>query len=180
MNAVSQALSNTPWWVYVLFVVLVRRGLAAGRANVSPLWRLAILPAVFAVWDLAGIAENRSVTAGALVAWLLPLLVGAWLGHWLVRRIALRADHENWLIGLDGDPTVLPLVLLIFAAKYALGYITGADPALSRDFLFLLADLAVGGFCTGIFVGRFATYLWKFRTAPSQVLVVPAGPPAAG
>ncbi len=180
MNAVSQALSQTPWWVYVLFVVLVRRGLAAGRANVTPLWRLAILPAIFAAWDLAGIAESHAVTAGALLGWLLALLAGAGLGHWLVRGIAVRADHQSWLVGLDGDPTVLPLVVLIFAAKYALGYIGGTDPALSRDFPFLLADLAVGGFCTGIFVGRFATYLRKFNAAPSQALVVAAGPPAAG
>lgn len=177
MNAIYEALNHTPWWVYLLLVILVRRGLAAARANVTSLWRLAILPAAFAVWDLAAIVENRSVTAWMLLAWLLPLFAGAWLGYLLVRGIAVRADRENWLIGLSGDPTVLPLVLLIFAAKYALGYIGAADPSLGHQPRFLLTDLAIGGFCTGIFIGRFATYLWRFSTVPGEALVLAARPP---
>ncbi|WP_459674090.1 DUF6622 family protein [Acidisoma sp. 7E03] len=178
MTAIIEALKHTPWWVYLVLYVLVRRGIAARQANVVPLWRLALLPLIFAGLDIEGILANPAITPGLLPVWLITLAAGAVLGHLLTRQARVRADHAQWLIGLEGDSTVLPLILVIFALKYAVGYLTGAEPALRANLTFLLFTLAVGGFCTGIFVGRFTTYFVKFRQSPSESLAVPAPRPA--
>lgn len=174
MDAISEILNNTPWWVYLLLALLVRRGLIASRPNVAQLWRLAIVPVLFTVWDVAELLRHPA--AGVLVGWIVALAVGAVLGHGLVRRLAVRADHARLLVALPGDSTYLVQVLLIFAVKYALGYLAASHPAWQHDAGFLLTAAVVGGFCTGIFVGRFATLLLKYRAAPSE----PLAPGGAG
>lgn len=174
MTAIIEALKHTPWWVYLVLYVLVRRGIAARQANVVPLWRLALLPLIFAGLDIQGMVTNPGMTPGLLLVWLIALVAGAALGHALTRQAPVRADHAQWLIGLEGDPTVLPLILVIFALKYAVGYLRGAEPTLAGDSAFLLFSQVVGGVSTGIFVGRFATYFLKFRAAPDERLMAPA------
>lgn len=175
MQTIVEALTHTPWWVYLVLYLLVRRGIAARRPNVVPLWRLAILPVLFAGLDIQGILGNPTITPGLLSAALVALLAGAALGYGLTRQARVRADHARWLIGLEANRTVLPLILIIFALKYAVAYLKAADPALAAQPAFLLFTLVVGGFCTGIFVGRFATYVVKFRLAPNEPLAAAAG-----
>lgn len=170
MNTIIEALVHTPWWVYVVLYVLIQRGVAARRANVAPLWRLAILPVLFAGLDIEGIIRNKAISAAMLPLWLVGLAAGAALGHALVRHVRVRADHAHWLIGLPGDATVLPLILVIFALKYAVSYTVAAAPALAQETAFLVLVLLIGGFCTGIFAGRFGTYAVKFRRAAGQSL----------
>lgn len=172
MDAISEILNNTPWWVYLVLALLIRRGLVAARPNVAQLWRLAIVPVLFAGWDLEALLRHASF--GAVVGWIVALAVGAVLGHRLVRGMAVRADHVRLLVALPGDATYLVQVLLIFVVKYALGYAVGTHPAWRHDAGFLLVAAVLGGFCTGIFVGRFATLLLKYRAAPSEPLA-PAG-----
>jgi hypothetical protein len=174
VNTIIEALKHTPWWVYLVLYVLIRRGIAARSANVVPLWRLAILPVLFAGLDIEGIATNKAITVPMLPVWLIGLLAGTALGFALVRQARVRADHPRWLIGLEGDRTVLPLILLIFVLKYAVAYVVATDPTLARETTFLLVTLVVGGFCTGIFVGRFGTYAVKFRQAPGESLTAGA------
>lgn len=170
MTAIIEALKHTPWWVYLVFYILIQRGMAARRPNVAPLWRLALLPGVFGVLDVEALIRHGADNAAALPLWLLAILAGAVFGHRLVRDNAVRADHAQWLIGLEGDTTVLPLALIVFAVKYALAYLMAADPTLAQQTAFLLLSFAIGGFCTGIFVGRVGTYYVKFRQAPSEPL----------
>jgi hypothetical protein len=125
---------------------------------------------VFALWDIADMLAPMPIGVGVIFFWLVLLALGAALGHWLVRDTSVRADHDKGLIALQGDPTYLPLVLAIFAVKYAFGYMAGAYPAYRADATFILAHIGVGGFCTGLFVGRFATYALKYRAAPNEAL----------
>jgi hypothetical protein len=52
IDAIRDALRETPWWVYVLFIYLVKRGLAVRRPAVHAFARLIIVPALFTVWGL--------------------------------------------------------------------------------------------------------------------------------
>jgi Family of unknown function (DUF6622) len=176
MYVITQLASHTPWWVYLLLVALLQRAIAASRPNVVAVWHLAILPAVFALWDLAAITGSMRVTAATFFGWATPLTAGACLGFLLVRGAKVGADHDNGLIGLAADRTVLPLVLVIFAVKYALVLAIGTHPGLLRNPSFVVTALAIAGLSTGLFVGRFATYLLKYRAARNEALAPSASP----
>lgn len=170
MNIVVETLTQTPWWVYLLFFVLVRRGLAAARPSVVPVWKLSIMPLIFLVLDITGMTGHSRMPASVILVTLLSLACGALAASFLVRHVAVKADRAAWRIGLPGDPMVLPTALAAFAVKYAVGYLQATSLALASTGGFLVISLAVSSFFTGIFFGRFFTYLFKFFSAPTEAL----------
>jgi hypothetical protein len=170
IDAIGDALKETPWWVYVLFIYLVKRGLTVRRPAVQPFARLIIVPALFTVWGLYELIERFQPRAGLILVWALTLLAGGALGYALLHRITVRADHQNRLIARPGDPTFLPLVILIFAVKYAFSFALGAHPGLAESHVFAMSDVGASGLITGVFLGKLAAYGLKFYQAPSQTL----------
>jgi hypothetical protein len=110
-----------------------------------------------------------------VVLWFLGLALGAAIGQALLRGLRVRADHARWLIGRPGDMTLLPIVLLSFAVKYAFGYALGADPGLAASTSFAALDIAASGAISGVFIGKLAVYWRAFRAAPSEPLVPTQG-----
>ncbi len=170
MNPVWDALANTPWWVYVLFYFFVSRGIKARRPAVVSPARLAVVPAIMMVWGGWSLATLFPVTPLTLGSWAIALVAGTAFGAWLAQGIHIRADHERGLLWRPGDPTFLPLVIAIFALKYVFGYLLGVDPGIARNPVFYFTDIVVSGLITGIFVGKFAMVLHKYREVPSQSL----------
>jgi hypothetical protein len=159
METIVQILTHTPWWVFLLFAFLVSRGIRAFKpAEVSPV-QLAIVPAVFMIWGLAGLAERYGLDLGAFALWLAALAIGAAIGAAILRGAALKGDRTRGIIHRPADFTVLPLILVAFLSKYALAVTGAMSPEIASAAGFRIADLGVGGLFAGIFVGKFATYL---------------------
>jgi hypothetical protein len=159
METIVQILTHTPWWVFLLFVFLVSRGVRAFNPAEVSLVQLAILPAVFIIWGLAGLTERYGVEFGAFALWLAALAIGAGIGAAILRGAALKADRTRGVLYRPADFTVLPLILAAFFSKYALAVMTARSPEIASAAGFRVADLAISGFFAGIFVGKFATYL---------------------
>jgi hypothetical protein len=170
VKEIVATLTHTPWWVYVLLVVLIRRGLAAGRPRVTQLWKLGIQPVIFILLDIDGFVINHSIDPAIFVLWVICLGFGSGFAYLIARNVAVRADRTNWLIGVAGDKRILPLTLVAFALKYAIAWLSATAPALAGSTHFLIASLSVSGFFTGIFLGRFSVRLVKFFNAPSERL----------
>ncbi len=133
-----------------------------------------MLPAIFLVLDIMGLVKHHETGGQQVLIWIVFLAIGAGAGALLGRGVQVRADRARWLIGLPGDKRILPLVLVVFAVKYALGYLAASEPALAGSAGFLAVTLGLGGFFTGIFLGRFLSYVAKFfRVAPEQLEAVP-------
>lgn len=170
MNAVWEALANTPWWVYALLVFFVSRGIKARRpAIVSPA-KLALVPAIMLVWGGWSLVTLFPVNPLTLGSWVISMVLGAVFGLWLFQNVHVRVDRERGLLWRPGDPTFLPLVLAIFAAKYVFGYLAGVEPAVVRQPAYYLTDIVVSGVITGVFLGKLAMILHKYREAPSEKL----------
>nr|WP_239668881.1 hypothetical protein [Stenotrophomonas maltophilia] len=60
MNMLQHLASQTPIWVWLLLAFLVTRGIAAMKPAETSLQKLAIVPALFAVW-----VGGRSAIASA-------------------------------------------------------------------------------------------------------------------
>jgi fucose permease len=81
----AQIIIITPLWVWVLLAFLLYLGIRALRPGTAPLWRIAILPALF--------AELRYwLTEMVLSGTLTGMFVGRFVGLWQQYR---AAPHED-------------------------------------------------------------------------------------
>ncbi|NGX37998.1 MAG: hypothetical protein K1000chlam2_01167, partial [Chlamydiae bacterium] len=55
MELVINALTGTPWWVYLLFVYFLYVGIKSLKPRVISLKKILILPLILFVWSLYGL-----------------------------------------------------------------------------------------------------------------------------
>lgn len=166
MEMLGQILLHTPIWVYVLFVYLVMRGIRARKAGETTLLKLAIIPALLTIWGVTDLTRLYGLNLLSLCPWTVAFAAGALIGWMLLRGQRLDIDRSRGIIRRPPDFTVLPLVLLAFAAKYAFGVIAAAAPAMLTEPSFRLADLLSSGLFAGIFAGKFTSYATRFMKVP--------------
>lgn len=163
MGSISNVVSGTPTWVWVLLVYLIIRGIKATKTAVIQFWRLLIIPLVFTIWGLAGLLTTLQFTALSAGTWIAAIIIGCYLGSLAARGVAIRANKSRGLIELPGSPFTLVLILAIFAAKYVLGYQLATDPAAAQSSLYVFFDAGISGLVAGLFIGRVWNYYQKYR-----------------
>lgn len=168
-------LVNTPWWVFLLFALLVWLGGQALRPRTLSLRRVFITPGIFILWGVVALAGRVAGAPLLLADWLVLAAIGGALAVATVRLGGLGVDRRQGLVHFPGS--VLPLLrnVAIFAAKYALAVALTFHPA-SRVGL-SVADVAVSGLSAGYFLGWVARFVLAWRRAPDSDLsaVAPTG-----
>ncbi len=154
-------LTNTPWWVFVLFIFLTITGLNATRPRVLPLKRLIILPTIFALWNIAWLAERIQGHFSLFIFWLVGLIVGSFIGWQTVLSWRVHADHVHRTVALPGTWSTLFFIVLVFFIRYFFVYNYEAHPE-AADHLFS-SDALLSGIITGIFIGRVLEIYRKYR-----------------
>lgn len=155
-------LTHTPLWVWALLVLLVWLGSLGLKRRRMALRRVAIIPIVFIIWGLSGLAA-RPFDASTLTAlWLGGLIPGLALGLATGPRL-LDVDRTRREVELPASGWPLARNLIFFFAHYAL---TVAAAILTAHKAALLqADIAVSGASAGYFIGWFAALLRRYRAA---------------
>ena len=167
MNTIWTAATQTPWWVYVLFIYLVQRGISASKSQVVSIKKLTILPVVFIALSIHTLMTAFHVNTAAILVWFASIAVGSAIGWLLVCRHQFKVDRKKLLIQLPGSWVTLILILAIFVSKYYFSYQIGSDPALENQTGFEFSMLAISGICTGLFIGRLLCYFHKLWTCES-------------
>lgn len=167
MNVIWAAVSQTPWWVYVLFIFLVQRGIKASKPQVISIKKLTILPIVFIALSVHTIMIAFHVNVTVITVWLISMIVGSFIGWILIRKHQFQVDRKHLLIRLPGSWLTLILILAIFVFKYYFSYQIGSDPALAHQTMFKFSMLIATGICTGLFIGRLLCYFHKLWTCKS-------------
>jgi len=165
MEILSQFVSHTPVWAWVLLLYLVVKGWKARTPGDTTLGKMAIIPVVFTAWGLYDLVTLYGITVETGFTWLAGIALGAAVGWPIASRFNLVADRSAGVIHRPADMTLLPLLLVTFAVKYSFGVIAAVAPHLLAETGFRIADLVLSGLFTGIFVGKFARYAWVWRNA---------------
>lgn len=156
-------LSQTPLWVWALLAMLVWLGSLGLKRRRMALRRVAIIPLVFILWGLSGLAARPFDAVSIATLWLGGLLIGVGLGLATGPRV-LGVDAARREVDLPGSGWPLARNLIIFFAHYAL---TVAAAILTEHKAALLqADIVVSGASAGYFTGWFAALLRRYRASP--------------
>lgn len=157
-------LSHTRLWVWALLVLLVWLGSRGLKRRRMALRRVAIVPAVFIIWGLSGLAARPFDAATIAALWLGGLILGVMLGLATGPRL-LGVDHARREVEMPASAWPLARNLIIFFAHYALT--VAAVIVTTQKALLLQADIAVSGASAGYFIGWFVTVLRQYRAAPA-------------
>lgn len=157
-------LTHTPVWVWVLFVFLISRGIKARKPATVTLERLAIIPAIFLVWDIYDLVVYREITLSTVTLWIAGILAGAGLGYVLIRSAAITRAGAPRSISRQADYTALPFMMLAFLVKYVLGVMSAISPQTLQQPAMSAFAIVTGGVFAGVFIGKFIRYTSVFFT----------------
>ena len=108
MPSILNILTNTPWWVFALFTLLVWLGFQALRPRTLPIWRLLITPAIFIGWGITSLAL-QSMSSPILIAdWSVAAVIGAAIAWATTRLNDVAIDRARQHVSLPGS--ALPLM----------------------------------------------------------------------
>lgn len=169
-DTIYNAAVNTPWWVYVLLIVLIQVGIKASKTGTVPLGKLFIAPIIFTAMAIETLLGNIDLTTDVLIGFAVALLIGIGLGWWQVSMQSLRVDANKKLIEVPGTWTVMVLVIIIFATKYYFGYELSVDPYIIHNTWFEVVFVGVTALCSGVFIGKLGCYMKRLYKDPQTTL----------
>ncbi len=164
MFILSQIVVHTPWWVWLVLVLIVALGGYGLRRRVINPWRLALLPLIGMGTSLAGLAQSPRpglAAAGWGIGLLAALPIGHALGRWREARFM-----DDGRLEIAGGWFMLLFGLSIFFTRYALGVTFGVMPWLKAEPLWVGLAGAVGGVVAGTGMGWLAGLLLRHRFFP--------------
>lgn len=165
IDFISGVLIHTPFWVYLILLFLISRGIKARRPATVALEKLTIIPAIFLLWDIYDLLVFRKLTLATGSLWLVGLLSGAAMGYILIKRTAVARAAAPRSIYREADYSALPFMMLAFAVKYVLGVMSAIAPdVLLRPGVSAFA-IITGGLFAGVFVGKFVRYVRVYLAA---------------
>jgi hypothetical protein len=153
----TQIVTNTSPWVFVLFFVLLALGLSQMRTQIKSLKRILILPLVLFVLSIVGVISSFGATVMPIAAW----AAGYILLAALMRKgfAASDSSYDSQTKKLTVAGSVVPLVLIM--SLFFLKYFVGASLAMKSGYTFDTAFPAVIGLLYGAFSGAFVGRAWK-------------------
>jgi hypothetical protein len=160
---------NTPWWVFVLFALLLALGVQALRGRVISVWRLLVTPAIFIGWGVTSVALQLVNSPILIVDWMVAAAIGAAIAWTTTRLDEVRIDRARQRVSLPGS--ALPLIrnLLIFSAKYGSAVAVAIAPASRASLAFW--DIAVSGASAGYFLSWLARFASAYRRTTDQISI---------
>lgn len=152
VEMVGKIVVNTPVWVWVLLIFLIKKGLEAKCDRVVSMKKAVLLPGIFILLGLQQIVADFHYSAESLVVYFLLLVIGIAAGMILYSRTQQYYFNQGVLMR-KGSGVSLVVSLLNFMVRYGLTAAKSVDAGLLSNLLFNVASAAVSGFSVGLFIG---------------------------
>lgn len=160
----SQILTRTPSWVWVILAVLIFMGIRALRPRTIKRFTVLIAPIAFLI---LGLTSSRG--AMGFAAWGASLLAVAAFTFFVWKPTAgARYLPEGDQLHLPGSVVPMILMLAIFLLNYAINVTLAVNPALRSELVWQIGPGVVLGALSGLFAGRAFT-MYRMNTVSSTV-----------
>lgn len=170
LAALKDTILSTPWWVYLILVYVLYRGIRALKTQVLPFKRVFMLPLILIVLSGYNLTAITTVTFSIIATFIVVLLMSIVLGWFSIKGSEIVVDHRNHLMKMPGSWWFLVILLIIFGCAYYTGYMTAVNPEIIHQPMFLHMTFIIHGFTIGVLVGRLGHSLYCYKTKPTVEL----------
>jgi hypothetical protein len=152
---------DTPIRIWVFFILLLWLGYKATFTRVRNFVQLAVVPLVFIYMESDAIHHIFEVNFIDVFYSLFGIVVGFIIGILLVKNKKIKSNKETCSVRLPGEY----YTLLIIFVNIVLQYTVHALDYFHVMILYKMASyiLTVMGVFSGISIGRFVTYVYKYK-----------------
>lgn len=147
INTLLTILDNTPLWVWVVFGILIVRGIKALSNQTVYIPLLFIPPVVF-----LGLSYPQLLSSQTWLWYSGGLIIGTLLGILATNRSNIQILPQSCSAIIPGSSAPLILFIAFFSVNYFFGYMQATEPEWIAQFL-PIKSIITGSF-TGFFLGR--------------------------
>ena len=149
-----QILSNTPNWVFAVFVVLLWQGLKQMRPRSVGINRATLVPLAMTALSLYGVISVFGDTPQSLLTWVVGAALAFAIYFSMTRADLIWYDASSRTFLLPGSVVPLVLFMGIFLTKYAVGVSIAVQPALAHSSGFALSIGLLYGAFSGVLLAQ--------------------------
>ncbi|UZE10966.1 DUF6622 family protein [Pseudomonas sp. B21-053] len=164
-------LLNTPWWAYLILVLLCYSGIKALSPTREGKFSFLLTTLAFICLSLYSLTTLTLEPALLIACWLVAAILGALMAQVIFSRNGVVLDDPETGLILPGSIKPLIIYLILFAVDYYFGYQNDAHPERAATLEMLLIKASTLGFFSGLFSGRGFKYyrtLLALQAQPSK------------
>lgn len=150
----SELISHTPTWVFVVFFTLLVLGMIQSKERIVKVNTVFILPISMIVFSLFGVLSVYGVTLLAISFWITGLILALFCGIKLAYPKLVSFSGQNNRLTIPGSWAPLIFMMAIFFTKYIVGYAVARELAVVNEFMFMATINILYGVFSGIFLSR--------------------------
>ena len=150
-------LAHVPTWVFIVFALLVALGIWQSRPRVVSPMAPTVLAVVFPLYSLYGVISSFGAASVALLPWVAGLLLSILAGQRVFGPRNLARIPGSTTVRIPGSWMPLALMMGIFLAKFAVGFVQGARSSVGQQVWFAPAVCFSLGALSGGFASRAVT-----------------------
>lgn len=164
INIIAEIISETPFYVWILLIFLLKRGLNSVKDGEVSFPKMFIVPLIFMIWGLEKLFTGFSYLNIAMIFYIIFMCFGLLISYFLYSRYRKLYVKDN---SLYKTGTYLPLIFIIvnFFVKYILNIALSINPSLYSALYFSALYSLLCGFSVGLFIGG----ILQAYTASSQL-----------
>ena len=147
----TQLLTRTPIWVWIILFVIVKKGVTLMADNRVSLQRSCLIPLIFILWTCQTVVTKFSAPNLTLFVFMIMILPGTLISYYLYRN--KRYYYQNAIFMQNGTALPLTFALLNFMMKYCLQVAVALHPTLQTSVMFQLTYALLSGISVGLFFG---------------------------
>jgi teichoic acid transport system permease protein len=152
INIISRIVSGTPFYVWVIFIFLLKRGIKASKDGELSFSKMFIMPSIFIIWGLEKLLSGFSYLGTSMIFYTIFMCLGILISYSLYSRYRKLYIKEG---SLCRTGSYLPMTIMMtnFFVKYLLNVAMNVNPLLCNTLSFNILYALLSGFSVGLFIG---------------------------
>jgi hypothetical protein len=151
---VSELISHTPTWVFVVFFALLVLGFKQSKQREVKVNTVFILPIAMTLFSFFGVYSVFGISLLSLGLWGLALVLVLILALKLAYPKLVSYSKQDNKLTIPGSWVPLCLMMAIFFTKYVVGFAVARQLSIVDGMLFMLLISVLYGAFSGIFIAR--------------------------
>jgi len=150
----SELLTGIPIWVLFLFFGLLYLGYSQTKTREVSRGRITLIPLVMLSLSLYGVLRAPHSIVLAVLAWVIGLRFAFSINTKIQHGAGVIFHENSGRFVVPGSWIPMMLLMMVFFAKFFLGFLTGSHFVNPDSFRFILISSCISGLISGTFANR--------------------------